>query len=116
MDDLAEKINSVLSDPESLKQLGEIAKMLGFSPDGAEENPPEQTEMPDIAALTALAGKLRDAGGDDDNIRFLSALRPLMSEEKRPRIDKAIRLLKLINLLPVIRDSGLLGGDLFGII
>lgn len=119
MDDLAEKINSVLSDPESLKQLGEIAQMLGFSPDGQPTPSSQQTntpEMPDIGAIMTLAGKLKEAGGDDDNIRFLMALRPLLSEEKQPKIDKAVKILKLINLLPVIKDSGLLGGDLLGIL
>lgn len=118
MDDLAERINSVLSDPESVRQLGEIAKMLGFPPPD-ENSPPIQAEAPqgvNPAALAELMSKLREAGGDDDNINFLNALRPLLSEEKRPRIDRAIKLLKLINLLPVLKDSGLLGGDLLGIL
>lgn len=123
MDDLAEKINSVLSDPESLKQLGEIASMLGFSPDDAPPMPQQpdaftapDSGMPDIATLMTLAGKFKDAGADDDNINFLTALRPLLSDDKKPRIDRAIKILKLLNLLPVLRDSGILGGDLLGIL
>ena len=121
MHDLAEKINSVLSDPESLKQLSEIAGMLGFPPpDGAPTPaPPSEspdTGMPDITALMSLAGKLKDAGTDDDNINFLVALRPLLGEDKKPRIDRAIKILRLINLLPVLKDSGILGGDLLGIL
>ncbi len=114
MDDLAEKISSVLSDPESVKQLGELAQMLGFSPEQPAGQPAPQPDMPDVGALMSLAGKLREAGGDDDNIRFLLALRPLLGEDKQPKLDRAVRLLKIINLLPIIRDSGLLGGDLFG--
>lgn len=120
MEDLAERINSVLSDPESVKQLGEIARMLGFSPDPApgdlQNAPAAAADIPDAGAILELAGKLKEAGGDDDNIRFLMALRPLLSEDKQPKIDRAVRLLKIINLLPVIRESGLLGGDLLGII
>lgn len=44
----------------------------------------------------------------DDNERFLLALRPLLREENRPKIDSAVRLLKLMTLLPFIRESGLL--------
>lgn len=122
MDDIAEKISQILSDEESIKQLGEIAQMLGFSPDSASAPPVRQQEqqnggdMPDIGALMTLAGKLKDAGTDDDNVNFLKALRPLLSEEKRPRIDRAVKILKLINLLPVLKDSGILGGDLLGIL
>lgn len=122
MDDLAEKISSVLSDPESMRQLGEIAGMLGLPPESApqsdENSAPQQdmSGMPDIGAMISLASKLKDAGGDDDNIRFLQALRPLLSEERRPKIDRAVKILRIINLLPAIRDSGILGGDLLGIL
>ena len=43
-----------------------------------------------------------------DNERFLLALKPLLREENRPKIDSAMRLLKLFSLLPVLRESGLL--------
>ena len=119
MDDLAEKINSVLSDPESMKQLSEIAGMLGFSPDAPPPQAvpePQDSGMPDIGMLMSLAGKLKDAGTDDNNINFLVALRPLLGEDKQPRIDRAIKILRLINLLPVLKESGILGGDMLGIL
>ncbi len=113
----------MLSDPESLKQLGELAQMLGLSPDAPAPEAPTQDKsarppegMPDIAAMAELMGKLRQAGADDDNIRFLMALRPLLSEEKHGRLDRAVKILKAINLLPVLKESGILGGDLLGIL
>ena len=45
----------------------------------------------------------------DDNERFLLALKPLLREENRVEVDSAIRLLKLFSLLPLLKDSGLLG-------
>lgn len=45
----------------------------------------------------------------DDNERFLLALKPLLREENRAKIDSAIRLMKLFALLPLIKDSGLFG-------
>ena len=118
MEDIAEKISQILSDEESVKQLGEIAQMLGFSPEQAPAPPAQPSggsgEMPDIGAIMALAAKLKDADADDDNVNFLKALRPLLSEEKRPRIDRAVKILRLINLLPALKDSGILGGDLLG--
>lgn len=123
MEDFAEKIQSVLSDPDSMRQLGEIAQMLGFSPEEQsvtnlpqQQSAPDLGGMPDITALMSLAGKLREAGGNDNNINLLNALRPLLDDEKKLKIDRAIKLLKIINLLPILRDSGILGGDLFGIL
>ncbi len=119
MEDIAEKINSILSDPESLKQLGELARELGFPPPPEEDKTapgpaPQSPDMPDVGALMALASKLRDMGSDDKNINFLIALRPLLSDEKKPRVDRAIKILRIINVLPALRESGLLGGELLG--
>lgn len=44
-----------------------------------------------------------------DNERFLLALKPLLREENRAKIDSAIRLMKLFSLLPILKDSGILG-------
>lgn len=45
----------------------------------------------------------------DDNERFLLALKPLLREENRAKIDSAIRIMKLFSLLPLLKDSGLFG-------
>ena len=45
----------------------------------------------------------------DDNERFLLALKPLLREENRKKIDSAIRLLKLFTVLPILKDSGIFG-------
>lgn len=45
----------------------------------------------------------------NDSERFLLALKPLLREENRAKIDSAIRLMKLFAILPVLKDSGLLG-------
>lgn len=45
----------------------------------------------------------------DDNERFLLALKPILREENRAKIDSAIRLLKLFTLLPILKDSGIFG-------
>lgn len=45
----------------------------------------------------------------DDNERFLLALKPLLREENRAKVDSAIRLMKLFALLPIIKDSGIFG-------
>ena len=121
MDDFAEKIQSILSDEESMKQIGELAAMLGLSGEASPPNLPD-TPLPlpdselDMGALMSLAGKLKNCGGNDDNINFLVALKPLLSDEKRKKADNAIKILKLLNLLPILKDSGILGGDFLGIL
>lgn len=43
----------------------------------------------------------------NDSERFLLALKPLLREENRVKIDSAIRLMKLFSLLPLLKDSGI---------
>lgn len=45
----------------------------------------------------------------DDNERFLLALKPLLRSENQAKIDSALRLMKLFTVLPMLKDSGILG-------
>lgn len=42
----------------------------------------------------------------DDNERFLLALRPLLREENRVKIDSAVKFLKIFSMLPILKESG----------
>ncbi len=44
-----------------------------------------------------------------DNERFLLALRPMLREENRTKIDSAVKIMKLLALLPILKESGMLG-------
>ena len=56
------------------------------------------------------------ANKNDYNTDFLYALKPLLKEENKQKIDKINKIFKLLALWPLIKESGLLGGDLFDII
>ena len=43
-----------------------------------------------------------------DSERFLLALKPLLREENRPKIDSALRIMKLFSILPMLREGGFL--------
>ena len=45
---------------------------------------------------------------DDKNTELLRALKPHFSEERAKKVDDAVRILQLIRLLPLVRESGLL--------
>ena len=44
-------------------------------------------------------------GEDDANTAFLTALRPLLREENRPKLDRAARIMKLMSIIPLLRDQ-----------
>lgn len=61
----------------------------------------------DPEMLTRMLSLFEVFNQPSDNERFLLALKPLLREENRPKIDSAVRLLKLFSILPVLRESGL---------
>lgn len=63
----------------------------------------------DAEMLLKLIGMMESMNRQDDNERFLLALRPLLREENRVKIDAAVKFMKLFALLPVLKESGLLG-------
>jgi hypothetical protein len=135
--DLMGKLQSVLSDEESMKQIRELADML--SGGGSQSSAPQkENTLPDLSGLLGggksdeketaapadaditkimqIVNMVRQSGQSDKNIDLLLALKPLLKEESRGKVDRLVKIFRLLNLYPVLKDSGLLGGDLFGII
>lgn len=121
MDDVMGKIGELLSDEESVKQLSELAQMMmGDSASSAQENSgseieSEKTEstssesgFPDIGSLMKLTGLMNSMSQNDKNAELLLALKPHLREEKQKKIDKAVKLLKVIAVWNMAKESGLL--------
>ena len=51
-------------------------------------------------------GNLLQSKQEDDRTRLLQALRPLLTPARQTRVDKAIRLLRLAELLPLLKEAG----------
>ena len=202
MDDITSALSSVLNDPDSMKQLQEMAAAMGLSqstdtpsqanqqissspalqntPDlsalagmlgstmGQQEpkqNQNQNSNTPDLSALAGLLGRAMGqgqtsqpspthsgSGGFDvsaltgllggvpgseassaaptfnfdlimkiqqamssmqanrKNIDFLMALKPRLNESRAQKVNDAIKIMQLIQFLPLIKESGLFGG------
>ena len=106
MDDISEKLSALLSDPEGMNRIKSMAESLLGS---REEAPAKKNDEPDIdiGALTGILKKMKGGGVNDPRINLLLALRPNLSAERRERVDGAIKILKLIELAPMLKDMGL---------
>lgn len=60
----------------------------------------------DPEMLIKLLALFETLNQPNDSERFLLALKPLLREENRAKIDSAIRLMKLFTMLPLLKDSG----------
>ena len=106
MDDISEKLSALLSDPEGMNRIKSMAESLLGS---REEAPTKKSDEPDIdvGALTGILKKMKGGGVNDPRINLLQALRPNLSAERRERVDGAIKILRLIELAPMLKDMGL---------
>lgn len=117
MPDLTEQLSSILSDPAGMEKIRAMAQsLLGGEAEAATATPAptaedqttaaQKTELPDIASISRMAQMLSQRG-DDDRVRLLMALRPHLSAEKQARVDKAVKMLKLLDLAPLLSKMGI---------
>lgn len=139
MDDIAGKISELLSSPEGMDKIKQMAGAL-FSDGGI--NPTHQNlndntrdistseqqnngdmlgqllgnfansgfSLPDGFDPLKLIGLMSalNSGADDKRAGLLLALKPHLSVDRQERVDKAVKLLKIASLLPVLKEQGLL--------
>lgn len=128
MEDLAEKLNGILSSPEGQEQLKNIAAMLSGSdapdlselfgqsgPSSAPAESPAQDGAPDtppinMAAIAGIQKMVKNMNTNDKNTQLLLALKPHFSEARQKRVDNAVKMLRLMALLPMLKQSGILSG------
>ena len=111
MDDLGAKLSEILSDPESMNRVREMAESILNE---KQEPPPPKNDFTDafdigeISQIMGLVSKLQSSN-DDPRAALLFALKPHLSEAKREKVDTAIKILRLLDLLPLIKERGILG-------
>ena len=144
MDDITSRIQSILNDEESMKQLNELADMLssGMQSDGASADNGGQTGVPDLSALFGSIGGGQSSDGspsssssdgglfgdmdigtimnimsavssvdtDSREASLILALKPYLSEKRRKKADKAVKMLKLLAIYTALREQGVLNG------
>ena len=108
MDDLSEKISQLLSDPAGMERVKEMAGQLL----GQNDPKPSEDVLPgiDMGMVMSLLQKMRQSGSSERE-RLLLALRPHLHAERQQRLDTAVRLLRLLDLAPLLKESGLLGPE-----
>lgn len=108
------KISGILSDEESVRQLSELAKMFkdGAGDNKLPENDVQETSssdsMPDIEQIMKIMSLANTFSQQDSNTALLLALRPHLQEAKQQKLDRALKLLKIIAVYNAAKESGLI--------
>lgn len=118
MDDISAKIGEILSDPEALKQIEELSSMLGKNDLPSLHKEPPALKNNDFLSLfqnndtmkmlSKIVPIMQSIKEEDDTTRLLFAIRPFLSEKRQKKLDEATKMLKMMKLLPLIKDFNLL--------
>lgn len=116
MDDLASKINEIMSDPEKMKELQNLGKMMGLTGNSREvkKSAPQPQNAPaaglngiDPNIITKLAPIISSVNQEDDTTRLFDALMPFLSDERKEKLQKIRKMLVIVRILPNIKNLGL---------
>lgn len=130
-DGLMEQLTRFLGSEEGMKQLQSAAQMLGLAPSSSAAVPEQKSGGPEtlLTALSGMGGQgtgvsagngtgmdpqtvmkltrvLQTVRQETPASTLLKALRPLLREERRGKVDEAIRMMQLFSLLPLLREAG----------
>jgi hypothetical protein len=118
MDDLSSMISELLSSPGALDKVKNLAGLLGGAaapeqPSVPAPQPEQNSPLPGVDSdmlqmVMKFAPMLSKFGQEDDSTRLLHALRPLLSEERQKKLDEGTKLLQMMRMLPLLKNSGIL--------
>lgn len=121
MSDFEDKLNAILSNPDAMAQVMNLAQSIGGSIH--DESPPSQTTAGSsppgnsssagdlghgwdlfsqldptmIGKLLPLLAEL-NSNGSDDRLQLLYALKPFLKPERQDKVERAIKAAKLIHI------------------
>ena len=119
MNELTEKLMELLSNSESMEKIKNLSNVITefkkdpeesqkVSADSEEEAAAkEAAPIEAIQAIMQLMPLLSSVNKEDDNTRLLMALRPHLSENRRAKLDKSIKMLQMLKLLPILKSQGI---------
>lgn len=111
MDELNQKLTQILNDPESMNRVRQMAEsILSDKEDdtSADDSVFGMLGGEDLGNIMSIVSRLNNQQ-NDARTNLLLALKPHLSEAKREKVDTAIKILRLLDLLPILKESGVLG-------
>lgn len=84
-----------------------LTSLLGGVPNEGQKS---ASSMPfDMGTLMKLQSAMSSLSNNRANIDLLMALKPRLKEERAKKVDDAVRVMQLIQFLPLIKETGLFG-------
>lgn len=104
MSELEDRINSVLGDPAQMAEITRMARSLMGG--GESETEPESAGVPDAGLLKKLGGLMRSGAADGREQALLEAMKPYLSEKRRGKLDRAMKLARAARIAGLALGEG----------
>lgn len=120
MSDFEEKLNAILSDPNAMAQVMQLAQSLNLDgpPAGEQAAEPQeerqstgegnplsgisdllgQIDPQMIQRFLPLLGELKGGEAQDRRLQLLNALRPFLKPERQEKVERAVKAARLLHL------------------
>lgn len=89
---------------------GDVAALASLLSAG---NPPQEPQAPsspfDMNTLFKLQKAMSSLSANQSNVQLLMALKPRLKPGRAKKVDDAVRVMQLIQFLPLIKETGLFG-------
>lgn len=115
MEDMAGKISELLSSPDGMDKIKSLADALFKDNAPPKDDPSENSSgggfsLPDGFDIGKIMGLMSafNSRQSDRRSDLLLALKPHLSAERQERVDKAVRLLRIAALLPLLKEQGII--------
>jgi len=131
-ENLLSQVSDFLSTSEGAEIMADIKNMLGKGtksksesegPDlsslfsqvtsGGKQKESSPLENIDVSQLIPLVSAISSAKTDNRATNLLLALRPLLDKKRQPKIDRAVSIMKIMALLPILEEHGFRISDIF---
>ena len=107
--ELGAMLQSVLSDPEQMAKISEMAQgLMGGAASSAETPPAPPAPAGDAKVLSELGALFGGKTETSRSTALLMAMRPYMKPEKQEKLDRAMKLSKMVRIAHAV--MGQMGG------
>jgi hypothetical protein len=125
MSEIADKLESIINDPEQLGRVTQMAKglmdsglgeKLGAMLGASEENRTQESKQEPAVSPELIAGigkAVSAANADSGKTAILSAMKPYLAEKRQARLDRAMKLTRITGIARAV--FGALGGGEDGV-
>jgi hypothetical protein len=118
MDDLSQVLLNFINNPENKEKIQEIKEKFMNSTQNSQEEAENTKNKENLQAsqispdalkiLSKVMPLISSAKKDDSSTRFLSALRPLLNEKRKHKLDESMKIMQMIKIIPMLKESGLI--------